>query len=383
MEKMFELIKSSLWQTEIKQEADYDIYNEMKKHNVLLLPAGILMHLSMTEELRKEWKRDILRHCLHQEQYKYMQDNIPISVPYVILKGTSASQYYPCPEYRIMGDIDVITKRKDFNQAYEDLLNNGYREIKNEEREITLEKDGIIVELHRFFASLNDPKQSKYLDDLIIDNIAPSHILPDPVNGLVLLEHISQHLEHGLGLRQIIDWMMFVDRCLPDAQWPEFKTMAKNIGLKKLAVVTTRMCEIYLGLKARNWSKDAEESVCKSMMEYILSCGDFGQKWTSNLHVGQTIFTYARGPVSTFKWLQERGLVNWKAAQKHIFLRPFAWLYQATRYIVKGFGQEKASATLRREYEAAKERIALFDSLGVKQKAKGLVIYKDGKYVKK
>ena len=118
--------------------------------------------------------------------------------------------------------------------------------------------------------------------------------------------------------------------------------MAKNIGLKKLAVVTTRKCEIHLGLKERNWSKDADESVCNSMMEYILSCGDFGQKWTSDLHVGQTIFTYARGPVSTFKWLQERGLINWKSAQKHTFLRPFAWFYQATRYIVKGWDRTTA-----------------------------------------
>ena len=145
MEKMFELIKSSLWQTEINQEADYDIYNEMQKHNVLLLPAGILMHLSMPEELRKEWKRAILRCCLHQEQYKYTQDNIPLSVPYAILKGTSASQYYPCPEYRIMGDIDIITKREDFDQAYEDLLNNGFSAIKNDEREITLVKESTIT----------------------------------------------------------------------------------------------------------------------------------------------------------------------------------------------------------------------------------------------
>ena len=37
---------------------------------------------------------------------------------------------------------------------------------------------------------------------------------------------------------------------------------------------------------------------------------------------------------------------------------------------------------LKSEISTAKERNALFDALGVTQVAKGLVIYKDGKYVK-
>ena len=84
-------------------------------------------------------------------------------------------------------------------------------------------KNGVSVEIHRFFASLNDPNHAKLLDDQIIENINSSHVLPDKVNGLVLLEHISQHLESGLGLRQIIDWMMFVNQCLPDEYWPGYK----------------------------------------------------------------------------------------------------------------------------------------------------------------
>ncbi len=383
MDKILMLIKASLWNEEINNEVDNNVFEEMRKHNVFLIPACILPHLSMSDSLRIEWKRQILQYYIFLERYKNVQNNIPISVPYTILKGTSAAKYYPYPEYRAMGDIDILTDREGFEQAYHDLLNNGYREVKKLNREISFEKDGIIVELHRYFASLNDPKQSKYLDDLIINNISSSHVLPDPVNGLVLLEHIGQHLEHGLGLRQVLDWMMFVDRCLPDEKWPEFKNMAKCLGLKKLAVIITRMCELYLGLKERQWCKDADETVCKHLMEYILSSGDFGNKWTSDLLVGQTIFTYVRGPISTFKWLQERGLYNWKAAQKHAFLRHFAWIYQAGRYILKGFGQEKATATLKNEYKAARMRIALFESLGVKQKAKGLVEYRDGKYVKR
>ena len=331
---MLELIKLSLWNRgDSHMPVDEEDYDDMKMHAVLALPAKYLAQLELSQELKSKWRKAILLQLSFFSINAHVQSALPISVPYTILKGSAAAQYYPCPEFRKMGDIDIMTRREDFETAYHQLLENGYEVFDSQSREVCFVKDSVVIELHRFFASLNDPKQSQYLDDLIIDNISPSHVLPDPVNGLVLLEHISQHLEHGLGLRQIIDWMLFVDRCLPDEKWPEFKAMAKNIGLKKLAVIITRMCEIHLGLEEREWSKDADETVCNNLMDYILSCGDFGKKWTSDLHVGQTVFTYVRGPVATYKWLQERGLINWKAAQRHTFLRPFAWIYQAGRYI--------------------------------------------------
>ena len=94
----------------------------------------------------------------------------------------------------------------------------------------------------------------------------------------MILEHISQHLENGLGLRQIIDWMMFVHKCLPDENWPEFQVLASNIGMETLAIVMTRMCELHLGLPERMWCKSADNELCGQLMDYILACGNFGEK---------------------------------------------------------------------------------------------------------
>ena len=380
--KLLGLIKTAIWE-QGNIDVDEDVYIEMKQHAIVALPANILSTLKMSDDLRENWQDDVLQHLSYNAKYKYAQNRLPISVPYVILKGTAASQYYPHPEYRTMGDIDIMTCREDFDAAYRDLEENGYTVTKELEREVLFKKNGIVIELHRYFASLNDPTACKYLDDLIIENINPSHVLPDLVNGLVLLEHISQHLEHGLGLRQIIDWMMFVDKCLPDDVWPEFKPMAKSIGLERLASTTTKMCERYLGLPERFWCSGADETLCKDLMELVLSSGNFGNKWTSDEAVAKTVFTYIIGPISTIKWLQERGLVNWKAAQVFPVLRPFAWIYQGIRYAKRGIRQEGSFSKLREEYDDAVKRTELFRALGVKQKANGLVIFRNGKYVKK
>ncbi len=354
-EKLMNLVKLSLWGSGIAA-ADRDTYEEMKRQTIAVLPASCLSSLGLSADLLIEWKNFILEQLVSYDHYLYEQSILPINVPYVILKGTTAAQYYPHPEYRMMGDIDIMTRREDFDTAYRQLLENGFQAEKVLNREASLVRGRITVELHQRFASLNESDQAKYFDDLIIENITPSHILPDPVNGLVILEHISKHMEGGLGLRQIIDWMMFADKCLPDEKWPEFYEMARRINIDKLAIVATRMCEIYLGLPLRKWCADADTALCEQLMEYILSCGNFGSKMTSDAAISENAFAFASTPRMAFKLLQMQGLTNWKAAKKYKLLRPFAWIYQAFRYAFRGLKREGAFSKIRAEYTAAMKR---------------------------
>lgn len=381
-EQLLQLVSSSVFQRKIQLHVDNDVFDEVKKHAIEALPAQILPSVTMPDELRKKWKAAILQRLRLNMQNKYIQDHLPITVPYVILKGTAAAQYYPNPDCRTLGDIDIMTRREDFDQALKELTEDGFVVVNTLNREISLRKQGVTVELHRYFASLNEIEYAKYLDDLIIENIQSNHKLPDPVNGLVLLEHISQHLENGLGLRQIIDWMMFVDKCLPDAKWPEFRIMAEKTGLKMLAIVSTRMCELHLGLPKRKWCAKADPALCNQLMEYVLACGNFGMTRLSDNEISENVFAYATKVSTAFKLLQKQGLANWKAARKYSVLRPFAWIYQGLRYAYKGLGRDSALRNLRKEYSTARKRNAMFDALGVKTAAKGIVIYKNGKYVK-
>ncbi len=382
------ILKASVWGKKSDNIIGYEIFDEMQNQAVFTLSAPILSMIEMPEELRQTWKNAIIRQLCFDEQNRFIQSTLPITVPYLILKGTAAAQYYPYPEYRATGDIDLITKREDYQSACEMLLADGYIETSSHpedkwERHRIFSKNNVTVEIHSYFAMLNDPQKAEYLDNLIIQNINPTHVLPDQINGLVILEHINQHLEKGLGLRQIIDWMMFVDKCLPDDKWPEFCSYAKNIGLERLALVITKMCMNYLDLPRRKWCADADDMLCEQLMEYILSCGNFGNKKTDESDIGQNILAYARSPKSFCMLLQQRGLINWKEAQKHPIFRPFAWLYQIGRYLLKGFGRSEAISKLRNEYELAKKRNELLNLLGVRQVSKGAVVFKKGRYIKK
>ena len=371
-----EFVKAAVWGMPAGS-TDWEIYNRCREHGIQALAASILKDTSMPDDLRKRWKMDIQRHILRYARYTYALSQFPVTVPYVILKGLSAARYYPSPEYRSLGDIDIMTLREDMQAACDSLLENGYQEIAPNCRHREFVKDGFSVEVHISYAWVDDIDQARNIDNLILENIVKSHehTLPDLVNGLVLLEHINHHLESGLGLRQIIDWMMFVHRCLPDEKWPEFRKLAEQVGLKSLAVNAARMCELYLGLPEHNWSKSADEKVCEYLMDYVLTSGNFGRQIEYEDRRAVARGEWLHHPAALLKELQRRGEKEWEKADNPL-ARPFAWAWEGIRLAGGNNGLAKG-------LQDVKRRDMMFEALGIKRKKNGMVVYEDGEYVKK
>ena len=284
-----------------------------------------------------------------RELVKLFEDN---GIPMVILKGNAAAIYYPVPKRRTMGDIDFLVPGDRFGEAQSLMERSGYQRNSgshNEEsRHIGYSKNGVVFELHRSFSSFGidiDPELENGLlhpDSGVIAGIS-FPMLPPLENGLVLLMHIRQHLmeeTYSLGLRQIIDWMMYVNRyCgtkIDGSLWDDkFLELAETYGMGTLAVTVTYICREWLGLpNAPKWCDGADRKTAEELLEMIMASGNFGSKVErKGQSVKQGIVQYKQ---FGFKRLQERGLANWKAAQKYPVLRPVAWIYQGFRVIGLG-----------------------------------------------
>ncbi len=183
-----------------------------------------------------------------------------------------------------MGDIDFWVPQNRFEDAKVALATAEYNEGSFNGRHIDYRKNGFTFELHHHFSS--DIDVEDYIANGLINrdfNIIDSHefpMLPKLENGLVLLVHIRQHIVGGLGLRQIVDWMMFAHTYLSDEYWNKtFKHVANEKGLEDLASVTTRACQIYLGLTdSITWCNNADGDTCQLLMQCILTSGNFGRK---------------------------------------------------------------------------------------------------------
>lgn len=233
-----------------------------------------------------------------------------------------------------------------FSTAATLLESNGY--IKNskpedENRHIGYSKDGYHFELHHRF-SYSDLDIEHYIQ-AGIKNRVQTHIddhefpmLPPLANGLVLLAHMRSHLKSGLGLRQVIDWMMYCDRVLNNEFWQStFQPAVEKLGLSTLAITATAMCVKYLGLSPRTWCQVADEALVDQLMQAILASGNFGIKTGTGNNIETTVSTFKREGL--FRYLQRAGEHNWKFYYRHHFLRPFCWFYQIFRYIWQGIGR--------------------------------------------
>ena len=320
-----------------------------------------------TKNMQVAWEQQELSEALRTAQ-----------IPFAVLKGLAASLFYPEPMNRTLGDVDLIVTPDDYHKACSALRKAGFTtqdDIENETRHVHFHRNGVSVELHRRYAKLNTAQADQLLDSWIYDAIPKAGTvqvcefsfpkLPEPLNGLTLLAHISQHLEEGLGLRQLIDWVMYVTHELGDEKWPAFQKLAEPLGLTKLARVTARFGQLYLGLPEADcgWCADVDAAVCEALADYAFACGNFGKKAGVSNTVTM-VLSHGSGIRGFFRNLQQRGESNWSAYQRHRWLRPFCWLYQAIRYVRLGLRRDHALSNLSKDYSASKRRNDLMKALG-------------------
>lgn len=353
-----------------------DIYCEAKVQSVL----GLVINDIPDDKIAKinENKHISIQQTASYVRYLHAETNLKdllysAGIPFVILKGNAAAIYYKDPSKRAMGDIDFIVPQNKFEKSQELLLENGYvitHFMNQDDRHIVFCKSGFLFELHHHYSH-----EDIDIEDYIIDGINNSvmarinehefPMLPTLANGLVLLDHMRSHLKGGLGLRQIIDWMMYVNKELDDTFWNEkFGIIAKEKGLDLLAIVTTRMCQMYMGLSdSITWCSEAEEETCNDLMEVLLMSGNFGRKHGKGGDVESASTRIKHDGL--FRWLQKAGEHNWKAYKKHHWLKPFCWIYQSCRYMRKGFAAKRSSKQLRDDINRSKRRAELLTKLGI------------------
>lgn len=377
---MLSLLKASLLTGDQVEIEDWEsVFAEMKRQTVAALPGEWLKSHPIPGA--SSWSN----YCLlqHGQWVKAMYGQGQLlelldkhDIPCVILKGAAASMAYPQPSLRTTGDVDFLVKRADFEKAATLLEANGYavsHEKNEESHHYAYSKDGVSYELHRRLGSLEETDEEliriyeKGIDNRVI-GAAGSYAFPvfdSALNGMVLISHIYQHLSRiGLGLRQIIDWMMYVN-ALPGEVWEdELLPMLQKTGMERLALTVTAMCQKYLGL--RTIVEDSEQYPCDELMACVLEIGNFGNKVRETRLMGKTAdFTLSSMGKGVFWRLQKGGMIEWPAAKKHRALWPFAWIYQAFRILRMLMNSGMKPRDLVGQTKRSADRVTLLRSLGL------------------
>ena len=388
---LLELIKASTFDNlplNPSKEKLNDVLSEAISQTVLGLISPLIQG---GEETSVQYKAMYMR--IMYEHAKLLECFESAKIPCVILKGVAAAVYYPRPYLRTMGDIDVLVPKNYFLESLNVLESNGYiydhgkgldDQITDMTRELTYTKNGIIVEIHQRFSS---PGVS--VDDILEDAIDRRDyielngfrlpVLPVAENGLVLLGHVNQHLvTNTLGLRQIIDWEMYVHSNTDNSFWSsEFIPLAEKTGLLKFAANVTYMCNKYLGLPEKiDFGIEVDDELADELIQVVMTDGNFGRRaYADNSLDEERVINASYGIKRDgfFKYFTHVGMVTSSFCRKHPSLKVFAFFTGTFRQLrmgicalFKNIGIGRKMSEGKKMYEVHSKRHELFEKLGAR-----------------
>lgn len=261
------------------------VFNYLMKRNPELLNNHLFQKYNI---FYSSFYAEAIRNLhFHEELHNLLFNN---KIPYVILKGQASALYYPDSLLRTMGDVDFLIDIVNRDIVDELLIDNGFIKSNFTEKHLfhwAYTKDKAKLEMHWEIPGL--PKKHHTIDKYV-QNIIDQAVICNTQNGkfyipsefhhgLVLLLHMLSHMTStGLGLRHLLDWLVFENSIPEDDFLEKFESPLKSIGLWKFVQVLTKTGEMYFGFNPRKWCISVSADLCSDLLEDIIDGGNFGIK---------------------------------------------------------------------------------------------------------
>ena len=215
-------------------------------------------------------------------------------IPAVLVKGQSLAVDYPDPERRQPGDIDLLVPPSSYEAAKAALLPKA-TEVEEEAAGILHQPllfHSIEVEIHGSISTLLSRKLDRKLAALLEEQFDgrphPEVALGEarvPVpeagfNAVYIFVHFLKHYwSGGVGLRQVIDWIIFVSVHKRDIHPVLLEIQLKDLGLLDLWKVFTDFAQEYLGCPMEKLPLATAPDPRKNdrIWRYIRRRGNFGK----------------------------------------------------------------------------------------------------------
>ena len=333
---------------------------------------------AMPRDLFRAWQGMALQRLMFNEQLYHEQGKIlthlqEAGIPCVVLKGSSCGMNYLNPSLRCAGDIDLLVGPKGAELARKVLEQMGYgTEDAPHPYHLHMRSKTHIVELHYEPAGIPQGKAGEALRALFDGaeqravNRSEIPVLPTYEQGISLILHKLEHIvSSGLGLRQLCDWAVFVNRQLRDEDWAKLESGLSDLGLLHFTKIVTRMCVEGLALPVESapWCMEADRALADQLLADILRTGNFGSKEN---RYGQRLFTDANSGnrlTSLFRVGLQACWSHWPVCKKYPILLPIAPFILLVRYQRQRKNGERPPFRPYEMYRSAKERQALYASL--------------------
>lgn len=307
----YKLLQSSLW------GADLDVGNVSrqelkgalriaKAQAVLCLVANeVMRHERLNVVLREEDKAGLKRFVMGNLSVFQMLNNTLVSIVLelrkhgidpMLLKGQGIAKYYPVPELRQCGDIDIYVGQEKFEKACEVI--GAMSSPEDHQGDIPSLKHfhtrigSAFIEIHRYtdvyFQRWRDRFYQKVSDrgmstDLVPLEFGGVSVMSPSLNFNVffIFNHFWHHfIADGVGLRQLCDWVRLLHENYGKIDLEYLTEVIRGMGLMKEWKVFGYIAVNTLGLPAAEmpFYDGKYEKLAGKVLDLIMLEGNFGKE---------------------------------------------------------------------------------------------------------
>lgn len=381
---VLQLLKEALSPQKSNKKFDFMDADEQKilsiarKHAILPLLNDIVQELHLFTESQmdvvKETRRIVLQSYRLLFLTKYVVELLNSKgIKVVVLKGVATAGFYPVPELRKSGDIDLLLPEEiEEKKLIEIMLEAGFQMEKEQyvnHHIVFVSKEGISIELHGMLA---EPFAYKRINQAMERQMKECNahiqnadvmgmelpILDKPYHAYELLLHMLQHFMYaGFGLKLLCDWLLIWRRDWLEEEVEVFKRLVKESGLEKFAKVITEVCVKYLGMNSNVFAWPVSVTfVADEMMREILDSEEFG-----NADENRMVMMSGTGIGAYVKEFQHQMHLNFPKAGKCFLLWPILWVMTMIQFLENN--RKVRNTSVRKILEEANRRSALMDRL--------------------
>ncbi len=334
----------------IENVSSTNLISMARKHAVLSLIYDVLcenqLFIDKQPYMEQETRKIVLQSYRLLFLTKYVVEMLEKrGIKTVVLKGVATAGFYPVPELRKSGDIDLLlTNEVDERQLTDIMTEAGFRISKDQHanhHKVYVSSEGISIELHSMLA---EPFAYKMINKAMERQMGACEahiqtveimgielpILDKPYHAYELLLHMMQHFMYaGFGLKLLCDWVMIWKQSWSKEECEQFTVLTKECGLEKFAEMITAVCIKYLGMpqEAFVWSVKCDENTDLLLRE-LFDSEEFG-----NSDNNRMVMMNGTEPVAYIKEFHHQMHLNFPKAGNCFLLWPVLWIATLVRFL--------------------------------------------------
>lgn len=228
----------------------------------------------------------------------------------MVMKGQANGVFYPKPKHRNPGDIDCYLF-ENYARGNDIARQEGANVDESWYKHSVINYKGETFENHKYFVHTRDGKRGKKLNEELVEQlknkseeikVIPGTVVEMPSvqwTAMFLTYHACAHfISEGLRLKQILDWVMFLNVHQSDVNWGAFYAFCDRNHLRVFADAMNTIAVKYLGIKVKSENFGFKESpyadkIMHSTLydeDYVYNSGKSG--WANRLHIVKNMFYY-------------------------------------------------------------------------------------------